>query len=80
MLMLQRMQRTGGAAIVTPRLTTRIADIAVRMQRSGVVTRVIWVTDTQLSQSLELSERLRMEHVLVERINPWSELHAIEVD
>ncbi|MGI6238699.1 MAG: DUF58 domain-containing protein [Christensenellales bacterium] len=80
MLMMQRMQRTGGAAIVTPRLTTRIADIAVRMQRSGVVTRVIWVTDTQLSQSLELSERLRMEHVLVERINPWSEFHAIEVD
>ncbi len=79
MLMMQRMQRTGGAAVVTSRLTTRIADMAVRMQRSGVVTRVIWITDTQLDQSLELSERLKMENVRVERINPWSERAAIEL-
>jgi uncharacterized protein (DUF58 family) len=79
MLMMQRMQRTGGAAVVTSRLTTRIADLAVRMQRSGVMTRVIWVTDTQLDQSLELSERLKMEDVRVERVNPWSERAAIEL-
>ncbi len=79
MLMMQRMQRTGGAAVVTSRLTTRIADLAVRMQRSGVMTRVVWVTDTQLDQSLELSERLKMEDVRVERVNPWSERAAIEL-
>lgn len=79
MLMLQRMQRTGGAAVVTSRLTTRIADLAVRMQQSGVMTRVIWVTDTQLDQSLELSERLKMENVRVERVNPWNERAAIEL-
>lgn len=78
MLMMQRMQRTGGAAIVTSRLTTRVADLAVRMQRAGVMTRVIWVTDTQLDQSLELSERLKMENVRVERVNPWSERAVIE--
>jgi uncharacterized protein (DUF58 family) len=72
MLMMQRMSRTGGIIIVTPRLTTRIADLAVRMQMSGVNVRVIWITDTRLDQSLEMSERLKMENVRVDRIDPWA--------
>jgi len=71
-LMMQRMNRTGGAVIVTPRLTTRIADLAARMQISGVNVRVIWITDTRLDQSLEMSERLRMENVRVDRVDPWT--------
>ena len=73
MLMMQRMQRTGGAILVTPRLTTRVADAALRMQRSGIATKLIWVTDTQRSESLEMVERLKMESVTVERANPWNE-------
>lgn len=72
MLMMQRMSRTGGAIIVTPRLTTRIADLAARMQALGVNVRVIWITDTRLDQSLEMSERLKMENVRVDRVDPWA--------
>ena len=72
MLMMQRMSRTGGAIIVTAHLTTRIADLAARMQLSGVSVRLIWITDTRLDQSLEMSERLKMENVRVDRIDPWA--------
>ena len=72
-LMQQRLQRTGGAVLVTARLTSKAADAALRMQRSGVAVKVIWVTDTQRSQSLEMLERLKMESVAVERVDPWSE-------
>ena len=72
MLMMRRMSRTGGVVIVTPHLTSRIADLAARMQRSGVRTRLIWISDTRLDQSLEMMERLRMENVDVSRTDPWS--------
>ena len=72
MQMMRRMSRTGGCVIVTPHLTSRIADLAARMQHSGVRTRVTWISDTQLDQSLEMMERLRMENVEVKRIDPWS--------
>lgn len=70
--MQRRMSRTGGMVIVTPHLTTRIADLAARMQLSGVRTRVIWISDTRLDQSLEMAERLRMENVQVDVQDPWS--------
>lgn len=79
-LMTARLQRTGGAVLVTPRLTTRIADTAARIVRAGVRARVVWVTDTRLEQSLEMSERMKMEGVLVERVNPWSEAGKIVQD
>ena len=72
MLMMRRMSRTGGAVIVTPHLTSRIADLAARMQHSGVQAKVIWISDTRLDQSLEMMERLKMENVQVSRIDPWS--------
>ena len=71
-LMMRRMSRTGGAVVVTPHLTSRIADMTARMQRSGVRTKVVWVSDTRLDQSLEMMERLRMENVEVTRVDPWS--------
>lgn len=69
--MLVRMQRTGGAVLVTARLSMRTADLVMRMQRSGIQTRLIWVSDDPRDESLELLERLRMENVQVERVDPW---------
>ena len=69
--MLGRTQRTGGAVLVTPKLTTRVADMALRLQRSGIRTRVIWVTDTRRTQSLEMIERLKMENVEAAMADPW---------
>lgn len=70
-LMQRRMSRTGRAVVVTPHLTSRIADLAARMQQSGVNTRVIWISDSSLDPSLEMVERLRMENVRVDRVDPW---------
>ncbi len=70
-LMLARFQRTGGAVLVTARLTTRIADMALRMQRSGVATKLVWVSDDARDDSMALIERLRMGGVKAERLDPW---------
>ena len=72
MLMLGRLQRTGGAVLITARLTTRIADMALRMQLSGITTRLIWVSDDAREETLTMLERLRMGHVEVQRRDPWS--------
>ena len=72
-LMLSRFQRTGGAVLVTPRLTTRIADIAMRMQRSGISTRLVWVSEDDREESMALIERMKMDGVMAERLDPWTE-------
>ena len=71
-LMLGRLQRTGGAVLITARLTTRIADMALRMQLSGITTRLVWVSDDAREETLTMLERLRMGHVEVQRRDPWS--------
>lgn len=71
MLMMGRLQRTGGAILVTARLTTRIADVAVRMQQSGIRTKLIWVTDDAREESLEMLERVKMSGVLTKKLDPW---------
>ena len=72
-LMMGRMQRTGGAVLITSRLTARIADIALRMQRTGIQVKFVWITDAPRSENLEMLERLKMTGSIVERIDPWSE-------
>ena len=72
MLMLGRLQRTGGAVLITARLTTRIADMALRMQMSGITTRLVWVSDDAREETLTMLERLRMGGVEVQRRDPWS--------
>ena len=72
-LMLARFQRTGGAVLVTTRLTTRIADMALRMQRSGVATRLIWVSDEEREESMALIERMKMGGVEASRLDPWED-------
>jgi len=77
-LMLARFQRTGGAVLVTARLTTRVADMALRMQRSGVATRLVWVSDDAREESLALLERLRMGGVRASRLDPWEAAEAAD--
>lgn len=72
MLMQARMQRTGGAVLITARLTSRIADTALRMQQSGITTRLIWVSDDDREDSMTMLERLRMGNVKAERLDPWT--------
>lgn len=71
MQMMARTQRTGGAVLVTAKLTLRSADLAMRMQRGGVQVKLIWVSDEAREESLEILERLRMEGVWVAQIDPW---------
>lgn len=72
-LMLARFNRTGGAVLVTPRLTTRIADMAMRMQQSGVATRLIWISDDDREESMTLIERMKMGGVQAVRREPWED-------
>ena len=72
-LMMRRMQRTGGAMLVSSRLTTRTADIAMRMQRTGMQVKFIWITDAPRSEALEMLERMKMAGVCVDTVNPWAE-------
>ena len=72
-LMMRRMQRTGGIVLVSGRLTTRTADIAMRMQRSGMQVKFIWITDAPREESLEMLERLKMANVAVQTVDPWIE-------
>ena len=72
MQMLRRTTRTGGCVLVTPKLTTRVADMALKLARSGVRVKLVWVTDNRSDQSLEMVERLKMESVEAELVNPWA--------
>jgi len=73
MLMMGRLQRTGGAILVTARLSTRIADIAMRMQKSGIQTKLIWVTDDAREESLTMLEKVKMAGVITHRQDPWQD-------
>ena len=70
-LMLARFQRTGGAVLVTARLTSRIADMAMRMQRSGVATRLVWISDDGREENMAMIERMKMGGVQASRLDPW---------
>lgn len=72
MLVFQRMQRTGGAVLVTSRLTSRIADIALRMQQRAVQVKLIWIADAPRDEALEMLERIKMAGAQVQRVDPWA--------
>ena len=72
MLMQARLQRTGGAVLVTARLTSRIADTVLRMQQSGITTRLVWISDDAREENLTMLERLRMGGVQAEQLDPWN--------
>ena len=71
LLMMARLQRTGGAVLITARLTTRIADLVMRMQQSGITTQLIWVSDDSRDASMAMLERLKMAGVQARRQDPW---------
>ena len=68
-----RLQRTGGIVMVTPRLESRTAAMAVRMQRSGIAVRLVWVSDEKNEASLEMLERLKMAGVDACQLDPWAQ-------
>ena len=70
--MSRRMQRTGGVVLVTPRLTMRIADAAVRMRQMGMTVNVFWISDAQRDEALALTARLKLAGVGARVINPWT--------
>lgn len=72
-LIQRRMQRTGGAMLISSRLTTRMADIAMRMQQTGMQVKFIWVTDAPRDEALEMLERMKMAGVQVQTADPWAE-------
>ncbi len=81
MQMSQRLQRTGAMILVTSKLTSRVADIAIRIQMSSVRVRLIFVSDAPRKEALEMLERIKMAGVEVVRIDPRAEnnshfLHA----
>lgn len=77
LLMQARLQRTGGAVLVTARLTSRIADTVLRMQQSGITTRLIWISDDAREENLTMLERLRMGGVQAEQLDPWTIDHPV---
>ena len=48
-------------------------DIALRMQQRGIQVKLIWVTDAQRADTLEMLERMKMSGVIVEQADPWLE-------
>ena len=72
MLLAQRMQRTGGAVLITSRVTTRTVDIALRMVQRGMQIQLIWVTDAPRSEAMEMLERLKMAGAQVKCMDPWA--------
>lgn len=70
-LEMRRMQRTGGAVLITARLTPRIADIAQQLKRYGMQVCVCWVTETRRAEAMEMLERLRLMGIQAIRVDPW---------
>lgn len=73
MLMQGRLQRTGGAVLVTARLNSKVADMVLRMQSSGMTTELVWVSDDQREETLTMLERLKMGGVKVKQLDPWAQ-------
>jgi len=69
---MRRMQRTGGAVLITSRLTMRTADIAMQMRRSGLRVRLSWITESRGNDAGEIIARLSLSGVEVVRVNPYA--------
>lgn len=67
-----RMSRTGGLALITSRLTVRVADLAIQMHSLGMNVRVVWVTDDQREEQMQMIARLKMADVSTEIVDPYA--------
>ena len=72
-LEMRRMQRTGGAVLITPRLTPRIADLALQLRRGGMMVTVCWITDNRREEADRLLSRLRDGGLRAYRVDPWGQ-------
>lgn len=73
MLEMRRLQRTGGAVLITPRLTPRIADLALQLRRGGMHVTVCWITDNRREEADRLLSRLTQGGLRAYRVDPWGE-------
>ena len=73
MLEMRRLQRTGGAVLITPRLTPRIADLSLQLKRGGMQVTVCWITDNRREEADRLMSRLGEGGLRAYRIDPWGE-------
>ena len=71
-LAMRRTQRTGGAILVTSKLSATIADIALKMHRFGMRVQFIWITESSHSEALELLTRMKLGGIETRKIDPWS--------
>ncbi len=72
----RRMQRTGGLVLITSRLTTQIADMAMQLRRTGILISTYWVTDSQTEETNALIVRLRLAGIIAKKVSPflpWNE-------
>ena len=67
---MRRVQRTGGAVLITPRLTMRVADTAMRMRAGGLRVRLCWITEPRASEGADVVARLAIAGVEVQKIDP----------
>lgn len=67
-----RMSRTGGLALITSKLTVRVADLAIQMHSLGMNVRVVWVTDDQRDEQMQMIARLKMADVSTVIVDPYA--------
>ncbi len=70
-LEMRRLQRTGGVLLVTARLTSAIADSALRMRRLGVRVQFGWVAESVTPECLTIKAQLELNGIPVRQISPW---------
>lgn len=73
LLEMRRMQRLGGAFLITPRLNARIADLSIQMRQSGMSVCVVWVTDNRREEALQMLSRLQDLGIRALRVDPWGD-------
>ena len=72
----RRLSRSGGAVIITQRMSTQISDMALRMKRNGLKVRLYWISDSQRAEAMGMLMRLSGMGVSVKRVSPlcdWKE-------
>ncbi|MBQ3079366.1 MAG: DUF58 domain-containing protein [Clostridia bacterium] len=68
----RRLDRTGAVIVITSRLTLSAADAVIRLRKmSGMLVRVIWITDTRRAEAEALISRLEASDVIAHRENPF---------
>ncbi|MEG0144658.1 MAG: DUF58 domain-containing protein [Clostridia bacterium] len=73
MLEMRRMQRTGGAVLITPKLNARVADLATQLHHGGMRVTMCYVTDNRREETEQLLSQLTRVGITAYRVDPWGE-------